>query len=108
MKKATKVLAVIASAALCATTLGGCGLFSKASKTTCEEFGKTYDEKGSDIIMRMIEEHGFDSTSSVMGTVAIASEVVGYCGYVPGVGSERNLDQPIENGVDWGTVGSKN
>lgn len=103
----TRILAGIAGVTMCATMLSGCGPFSKASKMTCEEYGQlNYDDRG-DTIMKMIEEHGFDSTSSVMGSLAIGTDVEVYCGAAAGSASTQNQNEPIQNGVDWDRVGKK-
>ncbi|MBT1176262.1 hypothetical protein [Bifidobacterium callimiconis] len=106
-KTMTRILAGVAGVTMCATMLSGCGPFSKASKMTCEEYGQLDYNDRSDAIMKMIEEHGFDSTSSVMGTLAIGTDVEVYCGATAGSTSTKNQDEPIQNGVDWDSVGKK-
>lgn len=107
MKNVKKIIAATALATACAVGLSACSIpfLSKASDTTCEEYGKQdYDDRSS-TIMRMIEEHGFDSTSSVWGTISIGAKVETFCGAAVGSDATQNLNSKIEDAIDWSTVG---
>jgi len=103
-RKATAaVLAVVTVSAM----MSGCAS-SKASSTTCDQYAAQGFGDQTTTVENMIKEHGFDPTSSIMGTAQISNDVDQYCGVWYGSNkATQNNSNKIENAIDWSTVGQK-
>lgn len=100
-KRIARAVAAVIAAMVCAATLSGCGSFTM----TCEEYGQKDSGGQASAIMSMISAHGYDWSSSESGTISVMGQVDTYCGIGWGSGATKNMDQRIENAIDWDAVG---
>jgi len=90
--------------------LAGCS-GSSAGTTTCGKLSElSFDEQG-DVIIKMIQEHGLDPYSNVVGPAVVESQVQQFCGMPGGAlahaTATQNVSSPIEDGVDWDSLTAK-
>lgn len=102
--RANRTVRIVTSGLLLATLLGGC---SSVKSMTCAQFGELSFDKGTNKVTDLIEAHDLDPYSNVVGAAAVVNDVRNFCGISPFEGgpATRNLDQPIDSGVNWSDYG---
>lgn len=72
---------------------------------TCADYGAKDFSDQTNVIMRMIQDHGLDPTSNVIAAAQIGVDVNSFCGLsgLAGSGSKptKNQAASIEKAVDW-------
>ena len=91
---------VVGTAAL--LVLSGC---SSAKSMTCEELGNLGYTDSTDKIMDLVRAHGLEPSTNPSGFALLVNDVHSFCGIFIEGEATQNLDQPIDDAVDWSEYG---